>query len=182
MQTFCSYHPTKTASWDCDTCDQYLCDDCVVVRKDKQFGMDKEFRLCPKCNQNVEWVGGASMRKPVWTRLPGFFLYPFYLKPLILNLVLCAAMFFFSGSSLVNILARVLIWGVWLKYSFASLKETAKGNLNPPGINPETISSDFEEVFKQLGIYIALGFVIALAVGMLGTFFGLGLGILALLF
>ncbi len=181
MQTFCSYHPTKPASWDCDTCDQYLCDDCVVVRKDKQFGLEKEFRLCPKCNQAVEWIGVANILKPFWTRLPGFFVYPFYLQPLILNLILCAAMFFFSGPSLVNVLVRVAIWGIWLKYSFASLKETATGNLNPPGITLDTISSDFQEVFKQLVIYIALGFVIALAAGVLGNVFGIIFGIIALL-
>jgi len=55
-------------------------------------------------------------------------------------------------------LIRFAIWAVILKYSFAALKSTANGKLIPPKVNLQTISDDFEVVFKQIGIYVIIGF------------------------
>lgn len=182
MQIFCSYHPTKPASWDCGACDSLLCEDCVVCRKVNQLGVTKEFHLCPKCNQEVKWLGVSNLLEPFWNRLPRFFIYPFSLRPLILNLILCLAMLFFSGTSLFNNLARFAIWGIWLKYSFSALQTTAKGNLNPPDVTAQNISENFQEVFKQLGIYFALAFFFGIVVNLFGKSFGILYGAIALLF
>lgn len=169
MTVYCDYHPSAAASWDCTHCHTALCDDCVVTRKDYQFGILKTFHLCPKCNQEVDWMGIANILIPFWNRLPRFFIYPLYIKPLFLNILLCLAMFAVPGKSLVSMMIRFSLWGIWVKYSFAALQNTAKGDLNPPRISRSTISDDFQMVLKQFGIYLAAGILIGLMGGVFGT-------------
>ncbi|MCG8619101.1 MAG: hypothetical protein MI802_22990 [Desulfobacterales bacterium] len=53
--------------------------------------------------------------------------------------------------------------------------------MNPPPISMDTLSSDLDVIFKQLTIYIIMGFIIGLAVALLGKVAGLIAGMLALL-
>jgi tetratricopeptide (TPR) repeat protein len=68
----------------------------------------------------------------------------------------------FRSPSLINHIVQIAIWGVLLKYSYAALKATARGDLVPPKIDSKSISDDFHQVFKQLGIFISifLGFIL----------------------
>ena len=174
----CNYHPEAPASWDCPGCGRFLCDACVVHRQEKQYGVEKRFHLCPKCNREVSWLGVGSQLEPFWKRMPGFFLYPFLPRPLLLNTLLCIITLFVTGNSLTGMLIRLAVWGVWLKYAFASLKATAMGNLNPPSISLETISDDFQDVFKQVILYALLGAVtgwVFVALGLIPGLISLGL-------
>ncbi len=182
MKTYCNYHPTEPASWDCELCDIFICDDCVVSKKDVQFGVTKTFHLCPKCNRRVTWMGISNVLTPFWNRLPRFFIYPFSAKPLILNIILCVSMLFFSRASLFSNLMRFVVWGIWLKYAFAALQSTARGSLIPPDISTQTLSENFEDVFKQIGIYLALIFGAGLVMGTFGKGAGILFGIFSLLF
>ncbi len=182
MKSFCEYHPTKPAAWDCETCDVLLCDDCMETRKTNQYGVVKEFHFCPKCNKEVEWMGISNSLEPFWNRLPRFFFYPFFPKPLILNIILCLAMLFFSGNSLFSALSRFAIWGIWLKYSFAALQTTARGNLNPPNVSQQTISEDFQDVLKQFGIFLALSFTFGIVMNLFGKNIAILYGVAAISF
>ena len=156
MSIFCSYHPTRPAEWECEYCDQLLCNECIIHRRISRPAGESVYHICPKCNREATWLGIANLLTPFWNRLPHFFVYPFFFKPLILNVVLCVLTYFFMGCGVVDVLVRFAIWGVWLKYSFASLQTTAKGNLTPPPITLDNISNNFEDVFKQLVLYLIL--------------------------
>lgn len=172
MTTFCDYHPDRRAVWYCSSCDLDFCESCVTTRKVEQYGKKKIFHFCPKCEAEAERHLAENIIVPFWNRLPKFFLYPLHLQPLLLMTVLSIAAAFFSEGGLFSLLMQVAIWGVLLKYSFASLKNTAQGSLRPPKINLETISNEFGIVFKQLGLYVVLGFAFYKITQEVGIFVG----------
>ena len=88
--------------------------------------------------------------------MPRIFAYPISVPSLILMAVLALVTLFFSGPGLFSSLMKGVMWLVLIKYSFESLKATAGGNLKPPPVNAQTISDDFQQVFKQFVIYIAI--------------------------
>ena len=97
-------------------------------------------------------------------------------------IVLGIASVFFSRLSFLGLLLNVFIWGVFLKYSFAALKNTANGTFVPPRIDSETILGDFSIVFKQLGIFIVIGYAFYKVTQMAGILIGfafLGFAILS---
>ena len=173
MKIFCDYHPARPAQWNCASCETNYCANCVTKRPVQQYGSKKIFYFCPKCNVEVDRLSAGNTITPFWNRLPRFFVYPFHPRPLLLMIILSTATVLFSGPGLFRTLIRVAIWGVLLKYSYAALKNTAHGNLSPPKINSETISDDFQVVFKQVGIYIAVGIAFGLVVGAAGPIIGL---------
>jgi tetratricopeptide (TPR) repeat protein len=177
MKKFCDGHPTRKAHWNCPNCSAQLCPECVVQRESESYGHRQTLHFCPKCNQQVDWVGVENLIAPFWNRMPRIFAYPVSIAPLILMAVLALATMFFSGPGLFSILMKGTLWLIVIKYSFESLKATAGGNLKPPAVNAETISNDFGQVFKQFGIYIAL-FV---AFGWISAQIGLVVGIAFLL-
>ena len=183
MTTFCEYHPDKRAAWFCSSCDLDFCEGCIARRTVEQYGKKKVFYRCPKCDEEAERHSAENIIVPFWNRLPKFFLYPLKLQPLILMIVLSAAATVFSRPGLFSFLMQLAIWGVLLKYSFAALKSTAQGSLTPPRITLETISNEFDIIFKQLGIYIVIGFVFFKVVQSAGIFIGLvfvGLAVLSI--
>jgi tetratricopeptide (TPR) repeat protein len=115
----------------------------------------------------------ANTISPFWNRLPKFFVYPFHPRPLLLMIVLAIATVLFTKANVFTMLIRFAIWGVMLKYSYAALKSTAHGSLSPPKISAETISDDFGVVFKQIGIYIAVGVAFGLVAASVGPILGL---------
>jgi tetratricopeptide (TPR) repeat protein len=181
VTTFCEYHPEKRAVWFCSSCDLDFCETCIAHRTLEQYGKKKVFYRCPKCDGEAERHSAENTIVPFWNRLPKFFLYPFQLQPLILMILLSIAATVFSGSGLFSFLMQLAVWGVLLKYSFASLKSTAHGSLAPPGITLETISNEFGIVFKQLGIYMVIGIVFIKITQIAGIFLGMVFVALAVL-
>jgi tetratricopeptide (TPR) repeat protein len=177
MKKFCDGHPTRKAHWNCPNCSAQLCPECVVQRESESYGHRQTLHFCPKCNQQVDWVGVENLIAPFWNRMPRIFAYPVSVASLILMAVLALATMFFSGPGLFSLVMKGTLWLIVIKYSFESLKATAGGNLKPPPVNAETISNDFGQVFKQFGIYIAL-FV---AFGWISAQVGLVVGIVFLL-
>ena len=53
-----------------------------------------------------------------------------------------------------NLLILLFLWGIWLKYSHAALKNTAHARYYPPKINSEALFEDFGIVFKQFANFI----------------------------
>jgi len=177
MKKNCDSHPTRKAHWHCANCNAQLCPECVSQRESESYGRRQTLHFCPKCNQQVDWVGVENLIGPFWNRMPRIFAYPVSVAPLILMAVLALATMFFSGPGLFSVLMKGTLWLIVIKYSFESLKATASGNLKPPPVNAQTISNDFGQVFKQFGIYIAL----FIAFGWIGAQAGLVVGIAFLL-
>ena len=181
VTAFCEYHPDKRAAWFCSSCDLDFCESCIARRTVEQYGKKKVFYRCPKCDGEGERHCAENIIVPFWSRLSKFFLYPFKLQPLLLMIALSLAAAVFSRPGLFPFLIQVAVWGVLLKYSFAALKSTAQGVLSPPRITPENISNEFGIVFKQLAIYIVIGFVFFKVTQSAGIFVGLVLAGLAIL-
>ena len=172
MKTPCDYHPTRPAQWGCPSCEAHYCADCVDKRIVEQYGKKKVFHFCPECNVEVERVAFEDIVVPFWNRLPKFFGYPFHIRPLVLMIVLSIASVVFSRLFFLGFLGSVFIWGVFLKYAFAALKNTASGNFVPPQIDSKTIVEDFSIVFKQLGIFIVIGIAFVKVTQMAGVIVG----------
>lgn len=160
MKTVCDFHPTRAAEWTCPNCDDNFCGDCIDTRVVNQYGKKNSYHFCPKCNVEANRLAFENIAEPFWNRLPKFFAYPFHPRPLILMAVTAMISILASRPGLFWMLIRFAVWAVVLKYSFAALKETANGRLVAPKINLQTISDDFELVFKQIALYAILGFVL----------------------
>jgi tetratricopeptide (TPR) repeat protein len=93
---------------------------------------------------------------PFWNRLPQFFAYPFHLRPLGLIIVLNIASLIFSKLWLFGFWGSVFVTVIFLKYAFASLRNTANGSLSPPKIDSNLVFEDFSIVFKQVLIFVVL--------------------------
>ncbi len=178
MKKFCIHHPTRPSHWHCHKCNSTFCQSCILKREKGGIHQGEKIYLCPKCILPADWIGAANVIEPFWTRLPKFFTYPFSPRPFILIMILSVLGLFFSGPGLFKLLVRVVIWGLLLKYSYAALKATVKGDLVPPPLDARTLSDDFSQVFKQLGIFIAIGisfgFVTKTAGSIIGSVFLIG--------
>jgi tetratricopeptide (TPR) repeat protein len=181
MRTFCGYHPTKPAQWNCSTCDADYCPECVTKRSLPRYGRTETYYYCPKCEGVVDRLGISNVIDPFWNRIPKLFLYPFHPRPLLLMLVVSAGVAFFSKPGLINLLLSLILFGVLLKYSHAALKNTAHARYYPPKINSETISEDFGIVFKQLTIFIIIGIAMVKVTQMFGPLIGVVFLVVAIL-
>jgi len=156
MKKFCDGHPTRKAHWHCSQCNAQLCPECVVQRESESYGHRQTLHFCPKCNREVDWVGVENLIEPFWNRMPRIFTYPISVPSVILMTVLAFVTMFFAGPGFFSSLMKGVMWLIVIKYSFESLKATASGNLKPPPVNAQTISDDFQQVFKQFGIFIVI--------------------------
>ena len=156
MQVNCSYHPTKPALWECPECNECYCGDCISKRDVLQYGKKTIHHFCPKCNVYANRISIGNSVKPFYKNLHKIFIYPFYLRSIILLLVLSLASAIFTGGGFISFWINIAIWIAMVKYSFASLKETANGKLTPPPITYENISGDIIMVIKQIALYAIL--------------------------
>ena len=185
MPATCDYHPNQTAYWDCPSCDACLCPKCVDRRVTENYGKKTARYFCPKCNVELDRLAFEETVVPFWNRLHAFFLYPLRLQPLLFMAGLAVVTTLFSGmAGLFAIGIHFLMWGMLLKYAHAVLMHTAQGRINtPPEITMDTVSSQFEMVFKQIFIYVAVGLAAVLVFRFFGGVIGLlflGLAILAI--
>ena len=151
----CSYHPTKAAHFHCPKCGADFCPDCISRREREVYGTKKQFFFCPKCNIPAETLSAGSFVVPFWTRLPKFFVYPLHPKPLLLIALLSFAAMLLSWLPFVNL----ILWGILIKYCYAVLTNTARGNLRPPDLSYDVIWQDFGQAFKQIGLFLIVGIV-----------------------
>lgn len=173
MATFCNYHPTKKAHWVCPSCEVNYCQECVDNRVVDQHGKKKVYHFCPECNVEAERGAFEDIVEPFWFRIPKFFIYPFNPRPLILMLVLSFLSVLLIFPSLLSLLIQIFIAGLFLKYAFSALKNTANGSFQPPKIDSKTLLEDFSIVFKQLGMFIIIGYGFYKVTQMAGIIIGL---------
>ena len=173
MATFCDYHPTQKAHWVCPSCEVNFCPDCVDNRVVDQHGKKKVYHFCPECNVEAERAAFEDIVEPFWFKIPKFFIYPFHPRPLILMVVLSFLSVLLIFPSLLSLLIQLFIAGLFLKYAFAALKNTANGHFQPPKIDSKTLLEDFLIVFKQLGMFIIIGYAFYKVTQMAGIIIGL---------
>ena len=101
---------------------------------------------------------------PFWNRMPRFFLYP--LTPpglyvlLILAVINAGLLDLAQSGSFLPMLALALVAGLFsIKYGYDILERTANGEALPPRLNRETLLEGYELPFKQLAVFLVLGFV-----------------------
>lgn len=182
MNSTCVLHPTKPAHWTCPKCNSHFCSSCIVKREKGGYQKGQFLHLCPKCLVEADWVGVSNIIKPFWQVLPSFFSYPFSLYPLVLNFILSVALMLFSSAGPFFLIIYFINWAIILKYSFSALKVTVHGDLRPPPVNKETISEDFDQVFKQIAIYVAIGISLVFIMVTFGPIIGILFFLFAFLF
>jgi len=182
MTVSCKNHPTQPAHWQCGNCLDTICPECIDRREKGYQFPDQFLYFCSKCNKEARWLGAGNIIDPFWKRLPRFFAYPLHPRPLILLGVFCAITTIgMLTPGLFSLLLMLMSYCMMLLYSFAALKQTAQGNLNPPPLNQSTLSDDFGLVLKQVGIYVIIGVALLFTVSKLGIFFGIIVFVVALL-
>ena len=182
-KTYCSYHPMKPALWFCEGCNAAFCPDCVTRRELGGYRKNT-MHLCPKCGSAAERLPVQNLIEPFWNRLSRFFAYPFTTTVVVFMLVLSLFMTLFSAPGLISGIIQMLLFGVLLKYCFAVLRQTARGNMNPPDIDEHTIADDFIIVAKYwfLGVvFVAAGMFCLIVCTRLSLSIGLtaGMGLFA---
>ncbi len=179
MTDYCKHHPTRPAHWICTKCGTSFCPTCILKRDKGGYLEGEIIHLCPKCVFPAQWVGASNAIEPFWDRLPKFFTYPFSsIQLLVLIFVLSVLSAIFSGQGLIDGLMRIAIGLVLIKYSFAALKATARGNLTPPKVDSETISNDILQAFIQTVFVV----IIVAVFGVITATAGVALGVVFLIF
>jgi hypothetical protein len=182
MPIQCKFHPTQAAHWQCDKCHSPLCPQCIDRREKGIQFPNKHLYFCPKCNRESRWLGAGNIVDPFWKRMVKFFTYPFHPRPLYLMIIISIIMLICTEHpGIISFVIMAMAYCSMLLYSFAALKHTAKGNLTPPPLNKSTLSEDIALVFKQLGIYILIGFAFFFTTAKIGLLPGIGILILGLL-
>jgi tetratricopeptide (TPR) repeat protein len=182
MKQFCQYHPAKPAYWSCKKCGKTMCQECVEARDMGGHRQGQKLHVCPNCNLPVDWLGVGNVMDPFWKRIPRFFLYPFYLRPLALMLTLSVVAVLVPKAGILSLMAAVVIWGIVFKYAYAILQTTMSGNLTAPSLNATNLYQNFGPVAKQMGIYSVVYFLIGFVIAELGRGVGIPFMMLILLF
>jgi len=171
----CKFHPLDSAINHCELCDADFCESCsdesaaLAVTRTRA---DKVDHRCFVCAGPMTPLQGLQRVAPFWSRLPELYRYPFNLDAVSALLIVSLITAFIGNSGLLQIIPSVAM----MLYSFACLRETAKGNLKAPGFEA-CFEGSIAPVFYSLIVILLLGFVAYLAFGL-----GLGFGILALTF
>ncbi len=165
----CLYHPTSPAHFECHECGNGFCRRCISKREAASLAHARAqvSYFCPRCNVPADAVAVGRLVTPFWKRLPRFFSYPLKRQPLLLNLVLALVSLALSHSAI----GRIIMWAVLVKYSYAVLTATARGNLEPPELSVGLITDNFFQVFKQYMLFFILSGGGAVVAGFWGPAF-----------
>ena len=120
---------------------------------------------------NLRKNGKTRAIVPFWTRMPNFFLYPFY-PAILLRILLFSAIaisgLFLGGMGLAFILTLGLAWIFMLRYASRVLVETAFGRLRPHDWGFESPEKLAYMPFKIVLMFSLYGAILGLAVIFLG--------------
>ena len=161
---YCKYHPLKPATWYCAACDTHTCDDC----SDESVYSDE--RRCFHCGAPMESLGAAYTVEPFWHHLKEIFRYPLNPPVMTLILVVSALGALLSFIPIIGVVAMLLAAGIFTKYSFRCLEETAEGNMVPPDIQ-DAYQGGLILIVKMILLLVA----VVLGGAFLATFVGTGI-------
>lgn len=160
---YCKYHPLKPAAWYCKACLTHVCDECT------DESIYKDERRCFVCATRLESLGAAHTVEPFWRRLAEMFRYPLRKEVMILIVLTSVISAFFSVLPIVGVVTALMATGIFTKYSFQCLKETANGNLVAPGME-EAYRGGVILILKIIGLLI----LVVIGGGILAKFIGIG--------
>lgn len=164
----CKYHVQTPARWACAHCQINFCVDCVA--KPKQAGKSPH---CPVCDKDLTSLGAGNVVVPFWYRLGKMFLYPAYLAPLILLLVITGSFYLFAFFPFpVGPLLDVVLFVVFFKYAYVALEDTAHGHMTPRELSSDALTDNMVLPFKQFVLMAALGGVNFTIYDMFGSVMG----------
>lgn len=157
--SYCDYHPLAPATYSCESCHTFNCDNCVDEG-------EHNIPNCFTCAKPVDHLGAVNSATPFWRRLEESFRYP--LKGSAPGLILVVSLL----SSLAMYLPFGFVWslmiaGSFLKYCFSCLENTARGRLIPPDIS-EGYGGGLTLLAKMLFMLLVAGFVVFGAYRFLG--------------
>ncbi len=148
-QIKCKYHPETPAAWHCESCDINYCGSCVPAEERAVAP------ACPVCKRTLDYLGAGNLITPFWQNIAGFYRYPLARDPLLVILGLALA------SSLVGlvlppleIIAPVILFILFIRYATMALEETARGNMDPPPLESESLLADLELAFMEVFLII----------------------------
>lgn len=150
----CKYHPRVPARWHCPACGIDFCATCI-----KTENLPQPTAVCPVCRAEAESLGAINVITPFWMRIPRFFAFPANLGALMYITVLAIVSTVTLSRSLLGMLMQLAVFAVFLRYAYAVLNHTASGHLSPPRIDFDMVNQDLERPFKQLAVFLFLGFV-----------------------
>lgn len=153
---YCRFHPTQAASWYCPRCCNDTCDTCA----DESVNIEK--RHCFQCGGVLESLGAAYTAEPFWEHLRAIFRYPFTWPVMTLILAVSVIGMTLSFLPILGMLAALISAGIFIKYSFRCLEETAMGNMAPPDIT-DAYSGGLMIMVKMIFMMILTGVVIGVA-------------------
>lgn len=158
---YCQYHPLTPATYECEHCQTSQCDHCV------DEGDKADNHACFICQNPAESLGAMYNAEPFWRRFQESFRYPFKTETIVFALAI----------AFLNIVAVflpfALIWllvllGVFMKYCFSCLENTAKGSMIPPSIT-NAYEGGIVLALKLIAILFIIGFSIVGVQIWLGT-------------
>ena len=172
----CKFHPLESAINYCPHCDVQFCESCSdesSVRHGRRSSELDSLPRCFICEGALEPIKGSQKIEPFWSRLGEIYKYPLSGEA-ISAIVGVSAITALIGNSSFFLLIPVV--GMML-YSFACLRETAKGKLTAPGYDA-CFSGSIAPVFYLLIAFVVFGVWLYFAFSR----FGVGLGIAVLVF
>lgn len=162
--SFCKHHPSTPARFSCIPCRFDLCSRCI-----KTEYLPEPVPTCPACSKELHEVSASNLITPFWRRIPRFFVYPFNLVALVYIVVLAVLSVMLFKPTLFGVLIQLVPFLVFLRYAYAVLTHTALGHMTPPPVNLGMINEGLEMPFKQLGVYIFMGFAINVLFALFGV-------------
>ncbi len=124
---YCRYHPITPASYHCQQCHLYCCDNCVD--EGSQFGHG-----CFHCKKSVNSLGDRFNATPFWRRLQESFRYPVHRYALSIIFMIAGLTIFTLNYLPLPLLFLFLTYSLFLQYCFSCLESTAEGSTTPPDV------------------------------------------------
>lgn len=162
--TYCKYHSSIPARWNCASCGIDLCSQCI-----KTEYLPQAVAVCPVCKNELQAFSASNLITPFWYRIPRFFVYPFNLTALVYIAALALLSVVLFKPNLLAMLMQVVLFLVFLRYAYAVLNHTALGHMTPPPVNFSMVTDGLEMPFKQLGVYIFMGIAFGFLLSSLGA-------------
>ncbi|ARU56501.1 tetratricopeptide repeat domain protein [Oleiphilus messinensis] len=126
---YCKYHPVSPATYRCPVCEITTCDHCVV---EQPVNTNCNPR-CILCSGELESLGAVNSAIPFWRRLEASFRYPLKGDSAVVIIAIAILSVILNYLPL-GYLGSIFLTGAFIKYCFACLESTSKGQMKPPDI------------------------------------------------
>lgn len=170
----CKFNPLKPAKFHCSKCNADFCDEYseeVFIRR----GEEPSYR-CFICDSAMNKLANTTQIEPFWRRIADIYKYPFSSGSAIAVIVVTSLLTMLLKHSVLLLLApSVMI----ILYSFACLRETARGELIAPGFE-KCIDGSTKTIFFVYAVLFIAIFIAVMIASILGQSIALLFGLFCL--